>query len=275
MSASIVNTSPATRAVNWESSFPSATSAGCSGEIGGHHRVNTVVFTRSISENAPEAVAIKQSRDLQSAKEFALLWFFVNDRARPAGYRIQDLNQSFLAGLKLRKQGCNRQEPIMKQIKKILAPTDLSNLARPGIRFALETAQACGAEVIVYHVISYEDAEFPVHHGAEQWVASGESSEEIQELIQKRKRDVDRYLIENFSDALSGLKIRQEVGIGIPYKMIVEKAAVEEVDMIMMSTHGRSGLRHLLIGSVTENVVRLAACPVLSIRPTDKESSKT
>ena len=163
----------------------------------------------------------------------------------------------------------------MKQIKKILAPNDLSAVARDGTRFALETAKDCRAEVIVYHVISYEDAEFPVHHGAEQWVASRESSEEIQELIRKRKQDLDKYLIENFSDALLGLKIRQEVEIGIPYKMIVEKAGAEGVDMIMMSTHGRSGLRHFLIGSVTENVVRLAACPVLSVRPTDKESSKT
>ena len=161
----------------------------------------------------------------------------------------------------------------MKLLKKILAPTDLSTLARDGIRLALETAQGCGAEVIVYHVISYVDAEFDVHHGAAQWVASGESSEEIQELIQKRKRELDRYLIENFSDALSGLKIRQEVEIGIPDEKIVEKAAAEGVDMIIMSTHGRTGLRHFMIGSVTERVVRLAACPVLSVRPSGNESS--
>jgi len=145
----------------------------------------------------------------------------------------------------------------MKQIKKILAPTDLSTLARDGIRFAFETAQACGAEVIVYHVISYEDREFDVHHGTAQWVASSECSEEIRELIQKRKRDVDRYLIENCSDALSRLKIREEVEIGIPDEKIVEKAAAEGVDMIIMSTHGRTGLRHFLIGSVTERVVRI------------------
>lgn len=72
---------------------------------------------------------------------------------------------------------------------------------------------------------------------------------------------------------LSGLKIREEVEIGIPAEKIVEKAAAEGVDMIMMSTHGRSGLRHFLIGSVTERVVRLAACPVLSVRPSEKESS--
>lgn len=53
------------------------------------------------------------------------------------------------------------EEPIMKQIKKILAPTDLSTLARDGIRFAMETAQGCGAEVIVYHVIAYDDRNSP------------------------------------------------------------------------------------------------------------------
>ena len=161
----------------------------------------------------------------------------------------------------------------MKQIKKILAPTDLSSLAREGIRYALETAQTCAAEVIVYHVISYEDKEFPVHHGPEQWVASGENSEEILELIRKRKQEVDRYLNDNFSDALSGLKVREEVEIGIPAEKIVEKATAEGVDMIIMSTHGRSGLRHFLVGSVAERVVRLAACPVLSVRPSVKESS--
>jgi nucleotide-binding universal stress UspA family protein len=161
----------------------------------------------------------------------------------------------------------------MKQLKKLLAPTDLSSLARAGIRFALETAQACGVEIIVYHVISYEDEAFPVHHGAELWAATSKSSEEIQELIWKRKQEVHEYLIDNFSDVLSGLKIREEVEIGIPDKMIVEKAAAEGVDMIVMSTHGRTGLRHFLIGSVTEQVIRHATCPVLSVRPSDKESS--
>lgn len=163
----------------------------------------------------------------------------------------------------------------MKQIiKKILAPTDLSPLAREGIRYALETAQTFAAEVIVYHVISYEDREFPVHHGAEQWVTSGESSEEILELTQKRKQEVDRYLNDNFSDVLSGLKVREEVEIGRPAEKIVEKAAAEGVDIIIMCTHGRSGVRYYLIGSVTERVVRLAHCPVLSVRPSEQESSR-
>jgi nucleotide-binding universal stress UspA family protein len=85
---------------------------------------------------------------------------------------------------------------------------------------------------------------------------------------------VDRYLNDNFSDVLSGLKVREEVEIGTPAEKIVEKAAAEGVDMIIMCTHGRSGVRHFLIGSVTERVVRLAACPVLSVRPSEQESSR-
>ncbi|HEY7322112.1 MAG TPA: universal stress protein [Candidatus Binatia bacterium] len=162
----------------------------------------------------------------------------------------------------------------MKQMKKILAPTDLSISARAGIRFAMDTAHGCGAEIIIYHVISYEDEAFPVHHGAAQWVASDRSSAEIQELIAKRKGELHNYVIENFSDALSGLKLHEDVDIGIPAEKIVEKAATEGVDMIVISTHGRSGLRRLVIGSVTEKVVRLAACPVLSLRPFAEDASR-
>jgi nucleotide-binding universal stress UspA family protein len=105
-------------------------------------------------------------------------------------------------------------------------------------------------------------------------VASDRSSAEIQELIAKRKGELHNYVIENFSDALSGLKLHEDVDIGIPAEKIVEKAATEGVDMIVISTHGRSGLRRLVIGSVTEKVVRLAACPVLSLRPFAEDASR-
>jgi len=61
--------------------------------------------------------------------------------------------------------------------------------------------------------------------------------------------------------------VRQEVGIGTPYKAIVDAAVAEGVDLIVMSTHGRTGLAHMLIGSVTERVLRRAPCPVLAVPP--------
>ncbi len=69
-----------------------------------------------------------------------------------------------------------------------------------------------------------------------------------------------------FPELLSKVKIRQEVVIGIPHERIVERAERKDVDMIVMSTHGRTGLAHMLIGSVTEHVVRRSICPVLSVR---------
>jgi nucleotide-binding universal stress UspA family protein len=57
------------------------------------------------------------------------------------------------------------------------------------------------------------------------------------------------------------------VEFGEPYKNIVEEAEKEGVDWIVISTHGRTGLSHLVMGSVTEKVVRYAPCPVLSVHP--------
>jgi universal stress protein A len=62
------------------------------------------------------------------------------------------------------------------------------------------------------------------------------------------------------------------VELGVPYQRILETAKVEQVDLIVMATHGRAGFGHLVIGSVAERVVRLAPCPVLTIRPLGERS---
>jgi universal stress protein A len=59
--------------------------------------------------------------------------------------------------------------------------------------------------------------------------------------------------------------VRQAVEFGMPVDNIVEKAANEGVDLIVMSTHGRTGLEHMILGSVTEKVVARASCPVLVV----------
>ncbi|TAK08799.1 universal stress protein [bacterium] len=147
----------------------------------------------------------------------------------------------------------------MNKIKKILAPTDLSDLSRTSVRHALEMAHSLGAEVIVYHVISYEEVNLP-HEGF--------YTESLAKwLPQERKKLLSEFLRENFTDMIAKVEIKQEVEVGVPYQRIVEKAAEEGVDLVVMSTHGRTGLIHMLIGSVTEKVVQRATCPVLSIRP--------
>ena len=146
----------------------------------------------------------------------------------------------------------------MKKIKKILAPTDLSELSKIGLRHALEMGASEGASVLVYHVIA------PL----QEWLARHDDFFfSAQELVEERKRMLAKFLKESFADLLSRGLVQQEVEVGVPHKRIVEKAEEESADLIVMSTHGRSGLLDMMVGSVTEKVVRGATCPVLSIRP--------
>lgn len=154
----------------------------------------------------------------------------------------------------------------MKKLRKILAPTDLSPLSCAGVRYALELARSEGAEVIVYHVIGHEEAG-PYYIGYPlEWLCS-RAFRLARDLRARHQALLDNYLRENFSELISEARIRREVEVGIPYKRIVEKAAEEEAGLIVMSTHGKTGLPHIMVGSVTQNVLRYAPCPVLSVRP--------
>ena len=91
--------------------------------------------------------------------------------------------------------------------------------------------------------------------------------ETVGELLDECKKGVAKFLQERCSDLTQKVKVQEEADFGDAYESIVEKAEEEGVDMIIMSTHGRTGVGHMLIGSVTEQVVRRASCPVLSVRP--------
>ena len=149
------------------------------------------------------------------------------------------------------------------KIKKILAPTDLSDLSQAGIRYAMELARSDNAEVLLYHVVE-ASGEWLLWHGELQTVDS---------LVQRHKLLLAQFVKVACGDSVSRVSVHQEVDFGISYEKIVEKAEEVKADIIVMSTHGWSGLLHALTGSVTEKVVRTASCPVLSIHP--EETSRT
>ena len=153
----------------------------------------------------------------------------------------------------------------MENIKKILAPVDFSNLSKLGLRYALGIARTQNADLIIYNVLTVEETPFP--QSDEEWVVSQAELPRIKKTLDERRKLLGNFVAENVGNIIAQEKIRQEVEIGTPYKKIVEKASHEGVDMIVMSTHGRTGLMHMLIGSVTEKVVRRAPCPVLSVPP--------
>ena len=143
------------------------------------------------------------------------------------------------------------------KIEKILAPTDLSKLSRAGVRYAMDMALEQGAEVIVYHVIS-EDVD---------WFAKDDELNPAKALVPKQKQRLAEFIKANCADFLDKVKIHEIVEVGVPYKAIAQKAGSENADMIIMSTHGRTGFEQVMVGSVTARVVAHATCPVLSIRP--------
>jgi universal stress protein A len=143
----------------------------------------------------------------------------------------------------------------MSKIKKILAPTDLSDLSCVGLRYALEIGREQNAEVIVYLTVPL----------GEDWFPSSEGTNPERDYTAKDKAKLDEFLRTRFSDQMKLVSVRQKVDVGAAAAAIVEAAEHEAVDMIIMSTHGRTGLGHILIGSVTEKVVERAPCPVLVV----------
>ena len=140
--------------------------------------------------------------------------------------------------------------------KKILAPTDFSALSRPAVRYALEIGLERNAEVIVYHVLR-EDSD---------WFGKDDRLNPASVLLPRQKALLRKFVEENFADMVGKVKIAEAVETGIAYNKIVTKAEEEKVDLIVMSTHGRTGIEQVMLGSVTAKVVARAGCPVLSIR---------
>jgi nucleotide-binding universal stress UspA family protein len=90
-----------------------------------------------------------------------------------------------------------------------------------------------------------------------------------EELIELSKKELAAFVEKHL--AKSGLSVVSDVALGRPFMEIIRYAKDNQMDLIVLGTHGRSGLRHVLLGSVAERVVRKAPCPVLTIRHPEHE----
>ncbi len=152
----------------------------------------------------------------------------------------------------------------MDLIKKILTPTDLSSFSATGVRYACNLAKALGAEVTVGHAVS--TSEFTTHATSLKITSSGaEADDLIGKLVEHQKQMLRQYCEIHLASVSADLIVQQIVEMGDPHTLIVNWARDKAVDLIVMSTHGRSGLPRMLLGSVTEKVLRSASCPVLAI----------
>jgi len=152
----------------------------------------------------------------------------------------------------------------MDLIKKILTPTDLSSFSASGVHYACNLAKALGAEVIVAHAVS--TSEFTSHATSLKITTSGaEADDLIGKLVEHQKQQLRQFCERHLASVSADLNVQQIVEMGDPHTLIVNWARDNAADLIVMSTHGRSGLPRMILGSVTEKVLRSAACPVLAI----------
>jgi nucleotide-binding universal stress UspA family protein len=149
------------------------------------------------------------------------------------------------------------------EIKKILAPTDLSQLSAKGVEYAAELAAKLGAEVIVWHAVRIEE----FRSLARMLEDRPEPTQIDQQLIYLTDRH--RELLHEFAARhlakTPGVGFTEVVEIAEPQNAIPDWAKTNGIDLIVMSTHGRSGISRALMGSVTERVLRQAPCPVVAV----------
>lgn len=149
---------------------------------------------------------------------------------------------------------------------KILAATDFSDDSNHALSYAVELAQKFSAEVIVLHVdqplapVMVSDLNPGLDVGAMGRIAEEQRLAALRELDQTTARLRE-----------SGIKSRGLLKVGAPFLEIISTAQAEGADLIVMGTHGRTGLVHVLMGSVAERVVRKAHCAVLTVRHPDRK----
>ena len=145
----------------------------------------------------------------------------------------------------------------MIDIKKILYPTDFSECSKYALKYGVSFCKEFKAKLYILHIIdnTYLDPNLYDFLPSEQnlnidW--EGNVNKRIDQLVESEIKD--------------DIEIEKLVGIGTPFVEVINTAKEKEVDLIVIATHGRTGLKHALFGSTAEKVVRKSHCPVLSIK---------
>ena len=144
----------------------------------------------------------------------------------------------------------------------ILVPTDFSEYADSALDYAIELAKVLQARLIVlyvFHLSSLTLGEAPPAVLDDTLAAMETNAQHQVQMALARVQE-------------AGLQGDSMIVEGIPFQVIIETAESQDIDLIVMGTHGRTGLTHALMGSVAEKVVRLAPCPVLVTRGTTEAS---
>jgi nucleotide-binding universal stress UspA family protein len=148
-------------------------------------------------------------------------------------------------------------------MQRILCPVDFSESADHAMRYAVALAETFGAELTLLHVVAPMIAALP---GDISLPATLQTDiDELETACRERLEQLVGKMAPN------GVPVQHKIINGVPFVEIIRYARETETDLIVMGTHGRTGLGHLLIGSVAERVVRKSPCPVLTVKHPEHE----
>ena len=151
--------------------------------------------------------------------------------------------------------------PSFLRLKKILVPVDFSDFSVKAAKYGARFAEQFGATLLLTHVV--EPVRYP-----ESVLIPPEMEEANRERLQLARTALAEFTKRQISTDLTTETL---VRLGHPVDQIVSAAKEFDADLIIVGTHGHTGLKHLLLGSVAERVVRLAPCPVLTVRERERE----
>lgn len=146
----------------------------------------------------------------------------------------------------------------MIRLQRILFPTDFSESSADALKYACSLTEQFGAELHLLHVLEVHAGTTPVFGGG---LAL---SPQVKESADEARAALAKVLDPAWALGKSTVLATAE---GAPFVAIVRYAREHAIDLIVLGTHGRSGLVHAMMGSVAERVVRKATCPVLTVRP--------
>ncbi len=146
---------------------------------------------------------------------------------------------------------------MVPEIKKVLVPIDFSDYSKSSLRYAVNFVKSFNAALYLVYVI--EPLIYPPDFSMGQIAIPSVDLE-----IDKRAEDELKNLAEK--EIPEDIHTKTIVKTGKPFIEIIETAAEENIDLIIIATHGHTGVEHILFGSTAEKVVRKAPCPVLTLR---------
>lgn len=147
----------------------------------------------------------------------------------------------------------------MIDLKRIAVPTDFSEYSNNALKYGCALSEKFGADLHLIHVLQDLVAMVP-----EPGLAFPPPGDYIEQLNTSCKDALEKLPDESWS---VGGEVIRAVRQGPAFVEIVRYAKENDIDLLVMGTHGRSGLTHVLLGSVAEKVVRKSPCPVLTVRP--------